>query len=638
MRKNETARNVVIVLVCIALGSYVLFSFGEAPPTAQGDTIATIGSTTIKRRDALIQEINYRNQFRGMDAAQVDQFVVSSLVRGAILQDGAEALDMAVSDDELRDLIIRIRTDGEGNFAGNEDYANYIRRQYRMPVTAYEQYLREKALLGDKFRQLFVGSAYVSEEEIRERFTEENRKVTLEYVTVRPNNIQSEVSLDDNQLKKLYDENPDEFLTGEQRQIKFVSWVLSDLRDEMTITDQEALDYYNTNQDRYRQPEQVQASHVLVKTGQGFLSDEEAQKKIGEVQEALNGGMEFAEAAKKFSDDSNASRGGDLGFFKRGTMVKPFSDKVWSMAEGEVSEPVKTQFGYHIIQRVAYKPEEMQDFDAVRDAITNELKNTKAREEMSSRAANFVELANSDGFEAAAEKQGAVVQESLFFDSDPSSEMGPTLKSAAAARNAAFALAEEGDVSPAVQIPNGQVVMTWTATREGQKLSFENNKSRVRTLGESLAQKAFIMDFFDALVAAAEKEPEKSLQELKGDREWAKDNFFQVTNSINANGLPYQLRNSVDFNEDIFPLAPGEFLAQREFEAFNSNHYLLVRLKEKEDVNMDDLQEKRFQIAQQIQGQSGGDFLNAYLFERTVQYDPKKDVEKKLLSSVGGRR
>lgn len=635
MRKNETARNTIIILVCIALGSYVLFSFGEAPPIAQGDTIATIGSTTIKRRDALIQEINIRNQFRGMEAAQVDQFVVSNLVQGAILQDGADALDMTVSDDELRDLIIRIRTGADGNYADNEAYARYIRGQYRMPVTAYEQYLREQALLGDKFRQIFVGSAYVSEDEIQKRFTEENRKVTLEYITLRNTQVSNEVKLDDAKLKKLVDENPSAFVTGEQRQVKFVSWLLNDLRDDVTVSDEQIRQHYNENIERYRKPEQVKASHILVKTGEGFLSNDDALKKIGEAQKALADGMAFDEAAKKFSDDSTAARGGDLGFFGRGRMVQPFNDAVFALGEGEISTPVQTQFGYHIIQRTGYQAEELPELESVRQAVESELKGRLANETMATRVANFVELAKGEGFEAAAAKQGVTVQESLFFDNDPTAEMGPTLKSAAAARNAAFALEKEGDVSPAVQIPGGQLVMTWVATREGQTLNLDSNKPRVTKMAQSLAEKEFILKFFDDMVAAAGKAPEKTLRELKGDREWLKDNMILTTGSVSANGVPYQIRNDVDFNDDLFPLAPGEFLEQREFEAFGSTNYVLVRLKAKEDANMDDLKEKRFEIVERIQNENGGDLLGAYLFERRTQYDPNKKAENALLEAVG---
>ncbi len=636
MRKNETARNIIIVLVCVAMGSYVLFSFGEAPPIAQGDTIATIGSTTIKRRDALIQEINIRNQFRGMEAAQVDQFVVSNLVQGAILQDGAEALDMTVSDDELRDLIIRIRTGADGNYADNDAYARYIRGQYRMPVTAYEQYLRDQALLGDKFRQIFANSAYVSEDEVQKRFSEENRKVTLEYIALRNFHVTNEVKLDDAQLKQLVEANPSEFVTGEQRQVKFVSWLLNDLRSELTVSDEKALQHYNENIERYRKPEQMKASHILVKTGEGFLSDEDAQKKIAEAQKALADGMAFDEAAKKFSDDSTASRGGDLGFFDRNRMVPPFTQAAFALsADGDISAPVKTQFGYHIIQRTAFQAESLPEFEDVRQAVESELKGRLAGEAMSTQVANFVELAKSEGFEAAAAKQEVTVQESLFFDNDPTAEMGPTLKSAAAARNAAFTLEKEGDISPAVQIPGGQIVMMWVATREGQTLDLETNKPRVSKMAKTLAEKEFILKFFDEMVAAAGKAPEKTLRELKGDREWLKDNMIMTTGSVNANGVPFQIRNDVDFNDDLFPLAEGEFLEQREFEAFGSTNYVLVRLKAKEDVNMDDLKEKRFEIVERIQNENGGDLLGAYLFERRAQYDPKKNAENALLEAVG---
>ncbi|RIW33320.1 foldase [Bacillus salacetis] len=113
------------------------------------------------------------------------------------------------------------------------------------------------------------------------------------------------------------------------------------LKDRVTITEDQIKEYFNTNKDTFAQKEQVEASHILVE-------DEETAK---EVKEKLDKGEDFAELAKEYSTDtSNAEAGGELGFFAKGEMVAEFEEKAFSMKKGEISEPVKTEFGYHIIK------------------------------------------------------------------------------------------------------------------------------------------------------------------------------------------------------------------------------------------------------------------------------------------------
>jgi foldase protein PrsA len=113
------------------------------------------------------------------------------------------------------------------------------------------------------------------------------------------------------------------------------------LKDRVSISDDQITEYFEANKDSFAQEEQVQASHILVE-------DEETAK---EVKSKLDDGGDFAELAKEYSTDtSNAEAGGELGFFAKGEMVTEFDDKAFAMKKGEISEPVKTEFGYHIIK------------------------------------------------------------------------------------------------------------------------------------------------------------------------------------------------------------------------------------------------------------------------------------------------
>ncbi|WP_432666181.1 peptidylprolyl isomerase [Wukongibacter baidiensis] len=127
------------------------------------------------------------------------------------------------------------------------------------------------------------------------------------------------------------------------------------------VTEQEILDYFNNNQESFKTPESVQASHILVK-------EEEEIKKIAKE---IEDGLAFEEAATKYSTCPSKQRGGDLGQFTKGQMVPEFENAAFAMEEGEVSEPVKTQFGYHLIKLVNKNESTSQNFEEVKDQIKN---------------------------------------------------------------------------------------------------------------------------------------------------------------------------------------------------------------------------------------------------------------------------
>lgn len=158
------------------------------------------------------------------------------------------------------------------------------------------------------------------------------------------------------------------------------SKVVKDIR----VTEAETKKYYDEHTEQFKQAEQVKASHILIQVAPD-ASDEkkaEAKQKITVVQEKLNKGEEFATVAHEFSEDPGKSNGGDLGFFQRGQMVKPFEDAAFALEAGKVSGVVETQFGYHIIKVNEKKPETTLGFSDVKDELEQHLQQQKIREKI----------------------------------------------------------------------------------------------------------------------------------------------------------------------------------------------------------------------------------------------------------------
>jgi peptidyl-prolyl cis-trans isomerase C len=163
------------------------------------------------------------------------------------------------------------------------------------------------------------------------------------------------------------------------RMIAIEDYIDSEIARKITISEEDARDYYNDNPDTFVQPEQVRASHILIlvddKTDD--KKKKEAMKKIKEIQRKLKKGEEFDALAKEYSQGPSSERGGDLGYFSRGQMVKPFEESAFALEPGEVSDIVETQFGYHLIKLTDKKPERKIPFSEVKEDIVKYLVDMK---------------------------------------------------------------------------------------------------------------------------------------------------------------------------------------------------------------------------------------------------------------------
>lgn len=159
----------------------------------------------------------------------------------------------------------------------------------------------------------------------------------------------------------------DEILTQQTVQQEVIS--------KVTLTDEEAQNYYNERKDQFNQPEQVQTSHILIQVAQDAPQEEKdaAKKKIQEILTMAKEGKDFAELAKEYSEGPSKENGGDLGFFAKGVMVKPFEDAAFALDEGAISDVVETQFGYHIIKVTGKKAQRTAPFEEVKAQIKQRL-------------------------------------------------------------------------------------------------------------------------------------------------------------------------------------------------------------------------------------------------------------------------
>jgi peptidyl-prolyl cis-trans isomerase C len=149
--------------------------------------------------------------------------------------------------------------------------------------------------------------------------------------------------------------------------------------EKVTVSDKETKAYYDANQESFKEPEQVRASHILIKVDPKADASQkvEARKRVEEVQERLKKGEEFSALAKEFSQCPSSAKGGDLGYFRRGQMVKPFEEVAFALKPGELSDIVETKFGYHLIKVMDKKAPGTASYQEVKPRIEQKLKREK---------------------------------------------------------------------------------------------------------------------------------------------------------------------------------------------------------------------------------------------------------------------
>lgn len=184
------------------------------------------------------------------------------------------------------------------------------------------------------------------------------------------------------------------------RAIAIEKFINQQIKSKIHISDKQVREFYDSHPDLFRRPAQVRASHILVKLSANPTKEEkqEALKKIEDIQKRINNGEDFAELAKKYSDGPSGKRGGDLGYFSKGQMVKPFEDAAFSMEIGQVSGPVKTMFGYHLIKVTDKRPESTMKFEQVKNQLKEYLIDQELQEEIKGYAENLKKHAKIERF------------------------------------------------------------------------------------------------------------------------------------------------------------------------------------------------------------------------------------------------
>jgi peptidyl-prolyl cis-trans isomerase D len=526
----------------------------------------------------------------------IDQQILRQLIdeRAAIAE--ARRLGLTVSDAEVAQRILAMPGLQEnGTFVGQDAYRRALAAQ-GMTEGEFERNLRE-ALLVDKLRSALTEWVTVSDRDVDAEFRRRNEKVKAELVVFSADKFRDQVQLSDADLTAYFEANKDDYRIGERRKIRYVLVDVEQLRARAAVLPTEVEKYYRDNEPQWATPAQVRASHILLET-EG--KDEAAVRARAEaLLKQIKAGADFAALANKESEDEvSNTKGGDLDFFGRGRMVKEFEDVAFSLPVGQVSDVVKSSFGFHIIKVTDKKPESRKSLDEVRQQITDQLAYERAQAQASAMADQIAQQAKTAAdLQQAAASRGLTVAESGFFTRDePIAALGP----APEVTSRAFEL-NEGEVAGPVRVARGLVIFSTSGREESKLPAFAEVKERVledatRAKARDLSQaraKALAGEFTSNFAGAAKSA-----------------GLTPATTELVARGTAWpQVGVSPAVDEAAFALPAGAVSAPIATDAGT----VVVKVLEREEPAADQLASSRESLKQELLAERRAKFYNAYM-------------------------
>ncbi len=498
MRQNLKSLSVILWLVIAAFILSVFVTWGMKGSYDGGsgemgrDVVATVDGEPIDYKEFQHALNNQRNLYRSLykdryqDMIQnldLEQSVLDSLVDQKVALNKAKALGISVTPEEIQKRILEMPAfQQDGRFIGQDLYRQILEMN-NINVQTFEKMVGDEIVF-NRFRDLVTDAVVVSEADIRAEYMKQNQKAAIEYVFFDHTRYKDQVEVTDDALAAWYDEHQEEYREAEKREIRFIVVDARNVEDRVELTEEDIDYYYRDNRDaEFYTPDQVKASHILLKTNSEMSEEEKAElrQRAEELLAEARGGSDFAALAEAHSEDSSASRGGDLGFFGEGAMVKPFSDAAFALAPGEISEVVESPFGFHIIKLVEKKPAGYQSLEEVRERIERRLKMEYARDEVPVVAAELKgrldqgetldDLAGPDG-------QAFTIREATIGYEDNIPFVGRNPEFA----DAVFGMTEPGAVTGPVTLPQGAAIISLVSVIEPRVPDLEEKRQEVESI------------------------------------------------------------------------------------------------------------------------------------------------------------
>jgi len=423
IRKHQ--RLLQFFLLLLIFPAFVFFGVsGYQRFLSDDDSVATVGSSKITRQEfdqGMRQQLDRMRQVLGeqvdakmLDTPEARREVLEGLIAQRALLNEAVSHHVWVSDDQLREAIVSISGLSKPDGSFDRDRYRALLSAQGLNEAVFENQMRRDMAV-QALPQAAARSAMMPNAVIERLIALQEQVREVRELMFKTSDFAAQVKLGDEQLRKYYEENASAYQIPESAKVEYVVLSPEALAGQVALGSDDVKTYYEQNKARYAAPEERRASHILIKLESGAKDDERraARAKLDELLKQARSGADFAALAKANSQDpGSAAQGGDLGFFTRDTMVKPFADAAFSLKEGELSGVVESEFGLHILKLTGIKAGSQKSFEQVRPEIEADLKKQQASKKFAEAAEAFTNIVyeQADSLKAAAERFKLTIQ------------------------------------------------------------------------------------------------------------------------------------------------------------------------------------------------------------------------------------
>ena len=581
--------------VVVLGGSMLLYLVPQSPTTGEvsTDTVAKVGDESVTLQDVRQQlaEIEQRNQVPKPLEALYAQQILKQLVFQKEIEYEARRLGITVSDQERADRIRQfLPTAFNGStFVGMDRYSAEVQQRFQLTVPAFEELIRQ-GLLEEKFRKLVTDGISVGPAELQDEFLYKNEKVKLDYALIKPEDLEAKVSPGEAEIRAAYEKNKSKYQVPERRVVRYALVDVNQIRQSLPITDDQLKLLYQANIQQYQVPNRVHVEHILFMTVRKTDAEvEEVKKKAEDVLKQARKSAKFEDLAKKYSEDPETkNKGGDWGWIVQKQTVPEVEKTAFSLSPGQISDLVRTQYGFHIIKVLEKETAHTKSFEEVKESLRTPLLLSLADKQASTTADQLsaaIRQSNKISLDDLAKQHHLTVGETRAISAtDPLLELGNSQE----AKDAVFRL-RTGELSLPVRTDRGYVILSLKDVQPAHQGSLEEVRDRVltdlkreksielaRSRAEELAKRAKSGEKFDAAARALGLEGKTS-------------EFFARNGSIPGAASGKQL--SAAFN-----LKPGDVAAPLSL----GQNWLVYRMAEKEEPNQANFETQKKQLTEEV--------------------------------------
>ena len=449
---------IILLLICVP---FALWGIQNYVGGGSEKAIATVGDKDFFQQDLNRAYAQYSQNLQGVnfDEKEIKKQALEKLIKDEVLLQYVESEGLVVTDQAARDFIKGLdyfQTDGKFD---NKQYKALLASQRMLPAEFVSKI--KKALVMEQFQRSVMESGFATEKDIEGFFKIQNQKRDVEVAAVALEKVVEQPS--EQEINDYYQQNQSAYQTVERVAIEYVELSLAELAKQIKPSPEQLKSYYQEQKDLYTTKERRKISHILFAFTKDAGNDAVQLERALKAKKALEN-KEFSVLAAEVSDDKlTAAKGGDLGLFNVGVMEKAFEDAASSLQLNQVSEPVKSAFGYHLIKVTELVPGDVKPFDEVKAEITLAYQRAEAE-------SNFYELGeiltevsyeNPDSLKAVADALGLKIDKTALFSRNAAVETPESeVVSNPAVINAAFSEdVLKGNNSPVVELGTERLVV-----------------------------------------------------------------------------------------------------------------------------------------------------------------------------------